>query len=178
MGKQALVKCPYCKEHFDRDTAEYVRVGNRYAHKSCYNNALSQKTLEEKQRTSLMNYIEELFGISYNVPLVLTQIKNYRENLNYTYQQIERCLKYAYEIKGYDIRKAKGIGIVPYVFNDAYNYYYQLWLNSQQRPGEVMLKDYTPEVVKVTIPVPVPKPFTSQKFKFLDEELEEENRGV
>ena len=41
-----------------------------------------------------------------------------------------------------------------------------------------MLKDYTPEVVKVTIPVPVPKPFTSQKFKFLDEELEEENRGV
>ena len=59
MGKQALVKCPYCKEQFDRDKTEYIKVGTRYAHKSCYNNALEQKTLDEKQRASLLDYIEK-----------------------------------------------------------------------------------------------------------------------
>lgn len=167
---KSLVKCPYCKESFDREVVPFVKVGNRYAHVSCYNEAEEKKTLEEKQKASLMRYIEDIFDVSYNVPLVLTQIKNYKEVLHYTYQQIERCLRYAYEVKGYDISKAKGIGIVPYVYKDAYNYYYQMWLSQQKQENGFSLQDYTPEVVKVTITPPVPKPMVSKKFNFLDEE--------
>jgi hypothetical protein len=46
---------------------------------------------------------------------------------NYTYSGIHRSLEYFYEVKGNSLDKANGgIGIVPFVYQDAYNYYYSL----------------------------------------------------
>ena len=74
-----------------------------------------------------------------------------------------------YEIKGGDKSKANGgIGIVPYVYKDAYNYHYNLWL-AQQKNKDVKIELYTPQVKEIVIPRPQRKVKKRQLFTFLDE---------
>ena len=65
----------------------------------------------------------QLFKVDYIDARIRKQIKQYREEYNYTYSGIRKALIYHYEIKGGDKSKANGgIGIVPYVYENAYNY--------------------------------------------------------
>ena len=57
------------------------------------------------------------------------QLKEYKEQYNFTSTGILKTLIYWYEIKGNSTEKANGgIGIIPYVYNDALKYYYTLYL--------------------------------------------------
>ena len=50
------------------------------------------------------------------------------EKYNYTYNGIAQSLHYFYNVKGNDIKKANNaISIVPYVYLDAFNYFYDLY---------------------------------------------------
>ena len=76
---------------------------------------------------------------------------------------------YFYEIKKNDTSKANGgIGIIPYVYNDAFNYYYAIW-EAQQKNTEKVLSDYTIETQEVFIPIPQRKIKKRELFTFLDE---------
>ena len=44
------VKCLFCGEQFDRDSVEFVQVKNRYAHKECFDKALSTLPQKEEKR--------------------------------------------------------------------------------------------------------------------------------
>ena len=91
------------------------------------------------------------------------------EEYNYTYSGIQKALYYHYEIKGGDKSKANGgIGIVPYVYKDAYNYHYNLWL-AQQKNKDVQIELYTPKVKEIVIPRPQSTVKKRQLFTFLDE---------
>ena len=81
---------------------------------------------------------------------------------------------YFYEIKGGDKERAHdSIGIVPYIYQDAYRYYYSLWL-AQQRNEEKDLDDYKPKIIEVKIPIPQRNIEKRKLFSFLDEEVEDE----
>ena len=44
-----------------------------------------------------------------------------------------KALIYFYEVKGNSVEKANGgIGIIPWIYKDAYNYYYDLWMIKQR----------------------------------------------
>ena len=119
------VICQYCKGKFDRDKEPFVQVSDRrYAHKLCAEKNQIQKTQKEKDYDALVNYIENLFGIGYVSAKVAKQIKDFRETYNYTYSGILGTLVYWYEVKGATIDQANGgIGIVPYVYEQAKEYY-------------------------------------------------------
>ena len=103
---------------------------------------------------------------------VKAQIKKFVEDYNYTYSGIMKALQYHYEIKGGDKSKANGgIGIVPYVYQQAYEYHYKLWL-AQQKNKDVEVSQYTPKVVEIVISRPQRKPKKRPRFTFLDEEAE------
>ena len=69
------------------------------------------------------------------------QMKDFVENYHYTYSGMKKALVYFYEIKKNDISKANGgIGIIPYVYRDAYNYYYTLWLANQKNENKVIIQ--------------------------------------
>lgn len=162
------VTCTYCKKPLSKKDPDCVMVGNnKYAHKAC------QELEDKREKTDkelLEEYIKELFQISYIEPRVKAQIKKYVEEFNYTYSGIRKALIYHYEIKGGDKSKAKGgIGIVPYVYQDAYNYHYNLWL-AQQKNKDVEVKLYTPRVKEIVIPRPERKVKKRPLFTFLDEE--------
>ena len=113
----------------------------------------------------------KLLKVDYIDARVRKQIKQYREEYNYTYSGIHKALKYFYEVKGNSTEKANGgIGIVPYVYQNAYNYYLAIW-QAQQKNQDKVLQDYTPKVKEIIIPRPQRKVKKRELFTFLDEEV-------
>ena len=162
------VTCAYCQKPMSKKDEDCVMIGNgKYVHKGCQE--LEEKR-EKTDKEQLEEYIKELFGTTYIDPRVRAQMKKYVEEFNYTYSGIRKALIYHYEIKGGDKSKANGgIGIVPYVYEAAYNYHYQLWL-AQQKNKDVEVELYTPKVKEIVIPRPERKVKKRPLFTFLDEE--------
>lgn len=166
-----IVTCIYCKHKFDRDKYPYVTVSTRrYAHQEC-GLTEDQKQLQTiKDKEELEEYIKKLFKISYVDARIQKQIKQYVEEYNYTYSGIRKALTYFFEIKGNSIEKSNGgIGIVPYVYQNAYNYYLALW-QAQQKNEHKVIVDYVPNVKEIVIPPPKRNVKKRPLFSFLDEE--------
>jgi hypothetical protein len=168
-----IVTCIYCKHKFDRDKFPYIAVSNRrYAHQECSLTEDQKKLKEVKDREELDEYIKQLFKISYVDARIQKQIKQYVDEYNFTYSGIKKALIYFYEIKGNSIQKSNGgIGIVPYVYKNAYNYYLALW-QAQQKNESKVVADYIPNVKEIVIPPPQRKVKKRPLFTFLDEEGE------
>ena len=149
-----------------------AKAVRRYAHQECSLTEEQKKSKEEQDKIDLDNYIMQLFKIDYVDARIRKQIKQYREEYNYTYSGIRKALIYFYEVKGNPIEKANGgIGIVPYVYQNAYNYYLALW-QAQQKNQDKVLTNYVPKVKEVVIPRPQRKVKKRELFTFLDEEVE------
>lgn len=167
MAKQHLVKCKYCNEMFDTNTIPFVKPSsNRYAHAACHEQYLKLLSEEEQDKKQLYDYINKLFNGSYNYAGVNTYIKKFKEEYKYTYSGIYKALVYFYEVKGNSVEKANGsIGIVPYVYKDAFNYYYSIWEAQQKNENKNTI--VIPERI-VTIPNPIRKIKQRKLFSFLD----------
>jgi hypothetical protein len=161
------VICAYCKKPLSKKDSDCVMIGNgKYVHQACQQ---LEEQREKTDREKLEEYIKELFNISYIEPRVKGQIKKFMEEYNYTYSGMQKALYYHYEIKGGDKSKANGgIGIIPYVYKDAYNYHYNLWL-AQQKNKDVEIELYEPKVKEIIIPRPQRKVKKRELFTFLDE---------
>jgi hypothetical protein len=167
------VKCYYCGQTFDRDKEEFVKGSERrYAHKKCSENAEEIQSQEDKDKEALEQYIMKLFNIDYITPMIRKQIKQYIEEYHYTYSGIRKALIYFYEVKRGSLEKAcQRISIVPYVYQNAYRYYYSLW-EAQQRNANKNIQLYIPKVKEIVIPPPTVKVKKRKMFTFLDEEEE------
>lgn len=166
------VTCIYCKKPMSKKDSDCVMVSNgKYAHQACKE---LEDNREKTDKELLEEYIKELFQISYIDPRVKNQIKKFVEEFNYSYSGIRKALIYHYEIKGGDKSKANGgIGIVPYVYDHAYQYYYNLWL-AQEKNKNINVEKYEPKVIEITIPRPQRKIKQRKLFTFLDEETDKQ----
>lgn len=137
-----IVKCVYCGESFDASVEEFEMIGRRYAHKKCFDEAggnspykTKQKkelTKEEQDLKDLKDYVKNLFKENYSSARITKQIKQFKEEYNYTYSGILKTLIYWYDIKMNTLEKSKGgIGIVPYIYQDALQYYYAIYLANE-----------------------------------------------
>lgn len=112
----------------------------------------------------------ELLNEEFISPRVRKQINSYIEMYNFTYSGMRKALVYFYEVQGNDKKKANGgIGIIPYIYRDAFNYYYSLWLANQKNEGKNIV-DYKPVVREVRIPSPQLKPRKRRLFNFFEED--------
>lgn len=166
-----IVTCVYCKKKFDRDKLPFVQVSaKRYAHKECSENEGMRLAKEEADKIALENYIIKLLKIDYINPRIRKQLNTYIEQYGYTYSGMHKALIYFYEIKGNSTDKANGgVGIIPYVYQDAYNYYYALW-EANQANQDKHIETYIPTEEVVRIPVPQRRLKKRKLFSFLDEE--------
>ena len=173
-----LVKCFYCGETFDTNTVPFVMVNSRrYAHKSCQDDKLASETKQEKDKRILEEYIKELFHCTSVPPRVTKQIQTLVHDIehNYTYSGIYKTLKYFFEVRGNSIEKANGgIGIVPYVYNEAYAYWRALW-EAQQKNEDIKIEEFILPTKEIHILPPKRQPLKHKRklFTFLDEEGEE-----
>lgn len=169
-----VVKCSICGQPFDANGEEFVKTckGRRYAHLKCSQDREANISQEEKDKKELEEYIINLLKIDYIDARIGKQIKQYKEEYNFTYSGMRKALIYFYEIKGHSIEKANGgIGIIPYIYRDSYNYYFSLW-EAQQRNETKILKEYIPEVEEVVIPIPRVTSYNKKFFTFLEEDEE------
>lgn len=166
--------CTVCNQRFDRDKVQAVKSGaRRYAHQTCLpSGEIVPLPQVDEELTKLINYIQQLLGKDYNAARVKKQIKDFQEEYGYSYSGMLKSLIYFYEVKGNSKDKANGgIGIVPFIYNDAYNYYLNLFLANQQNINKDV-KSFTSKVKEITIKVPtvdLPK----KLFNF-DDEVEDE----
>lgn len=151
------VKCPKCGETFDRDIIQAVRInGRRYGHAKCYqdnNNfvPLVEKKISEEQK--IKNYAKSILKEQYVAARVNKQIKDFLAE-GYTASGILKTLIYWYEIKHNDISKAMGgIGIVPYVYKQALDYYYNLYL-AEMANIDKDIDEYRPKEIFISIDLP------------------------
>lgn len=166
-----FVCCTECKQRFDRDKEEFVAVSTRrYAHKLCYEKSLKEKSEEERDKENLDNYIMKMFNEPYVNARIKKQIKDFINDYHYTYSGIQKSLIYFFEIKGNSIEKANGgIGIVPFIYKEAYNYFFALW-QAQQSNKDKDLNLYKPQVQEIKIKPPERKIPPVRLFNLDDEE--------
>jgi hypothetical protein len=159
------VKCLYCSEQIDRANEPFLTTASkRYAHQKC----ASEQENEKQLRENLNNFLYELFDGNVNYGIIGQQIKNFRSQYKYTTSGIAGTLYYCYKIKGMDISKAEGIGIVPFYYKEAKNYFLRLERGQENAVGNL-------EIVKKTIHIKPPKadPFNKMQEISLDK-LEKE----
>ena len=166
-----IVTCPFCKEKFNRDKVDFVQISaRRYAHPKCYQESEKNKTQEEKDRENLEAYILKLFNEPYLNARIKKQIKDFQIEYNYTYSGMLKTLIYWYEIKGNSIEKANGgIGIIPYVYKDAFNYYYSIW-EANQKNQDKDVQEFVSKEKVIKIEPPKRNLRKRKLFAFLDEE--------
>ena len=170
--------CTVCNERFDCDKVQAVKVSaRRYAHLRCKPDGekvpLPNEVVDEDLQ-KLEEYIKKLLNEDYVNARVRKQIKDFREEYGYSYSGMLKSLVYFYEVKGNSKEKANGgIGIIPYIYKDAYNYYFELF-TAQNKNQSKDIVEFTSKIKEITIKVP--SVYIPPKRLFnLDDKEENEN---
>ena len=123
MATLKKVKCLYCGKLIDRENEQFIKVKNRYAHFSCYESKYKEEQKEKEERKKLTDLIKELYAPDKpNWDLITAQIKKYKGE-GMTYMGMYYTLTFFFVIEKNDIRKGKGVGIIPYKYETARKYY-------------------------------------------------------
>ena len=160
--------CFWCHESIypnQDDVIEMPQLKDRYVHKRC--NEIHP--IDDKEKLSL--YIIKLYNLKddYVLPKYMLQLSNFEKQYNFTYSGMLKALKYWYEVKKNPVNNTYGMGIIPHIYKQAYDYYYNLWLADEQNKKK-NLNEYVPKDIVIQITPPqrdVPK---RKLFTFLDEE--------
>lgn len=175
-----IVKCLYCGKPFDaqpegKDTIWYKPNAHRYAHVVCGQKKAETQSQEEKDKDELYQVCKRIFGKNLNYQMTKRLTAKYIKEYNYSYSGIARTLIYFYEIKKNPADKGNGsIGIVPYIYNEAYNYYLTLF-NAQKVNNNV---EYKANVKEITIHAPKYKKKLPKLFDLDFEESKNEQEDL
>lgn len=172
------VTCVKCGQRFDREKYPAVLVSpRRYAHALCAGTLSPEEAKKERERKELEEYIIKLFELEHMDGRITLQIQKYmQDHPEYTYSGIKKTLEYFYEVKGNSTKVAKAngntIGIVPWEYTKAKQYYYNQWLLSQKN-SDKDIQEYVPKIREITIQPPKREPKKRRVFTFLDEEVQD-----
>lgn len=170
-AKKPQVKCPGCGLRFYREDEPHVHIKNRYWHTECFNQEKKEMSQSEQSIKDLENYICELFNTDHVSPRIRKQIATMISQYNFTHSGILGSLKYWFEVKDGSIEKSNGgIGIVPYIYEDASKYYVSIFLAHQANKG---VKSIDTEEIVVRIPSPKRN---VKRLKLIDLDYLEEGR--
>ena len=62
MAKQPKVKCLYCGELMDREVEQFIKIKNRYAHFSCYEEKFKDEQKNKEEYRKLTDLIKDLYS--------------------------------------------------------------------------------------------------------------------
>ena len=168
------VICSVCGKRFDRDTEQAVKTGaRRYAHYACKPDGelVPLVMKEDEDLTKLKAYISQLFGQNANWALINKQIKKFKEENGYSYSGMLKSLVYFFDVKNNPKDKANNsIGIIPYIYKDAYNYYYNLFMAQELMQQQ---KNIITQIKEILIKPPKKKGTKRKSFSLGVEEDEE-----
>ena len=170
------VKCPYCEKRFSANDKDenvlWVKVGRRYAHIECYNRGSEEQRQEEAGYDELWQYVKKL-DKDVNYQIFKRQFEKIKkEHPTYTSSGMKKALQWFYEVEKKPVLNGS-LGIIPYVYDSAYKYYYNLFL-IQKRNENIEMRTPVREIQIQSPRMYRPEP---QLWNFDDEEddnIEEE----
>ncbi len=134
-----MVKCLFCGKIFDaqedgKDVIWYKPRNNRYAHIECGKRKEAEKTQDEKDYERLYYYVKEQQKNNFDYIKFKKIVEAWHKDYNFTYNGMYYSLIYFYEVKKNSKQKFidGSIGIIPFVYKDAENYYYNIYIASQR----------------------------------------------
>ena len=118
--------CAYCgKEIFYNEPLK--KSSGKVYHHQCYLKFCDEKFENTQQATSskqkLFDYICKLFKITEITPMLNAQVIKMTKESGLTYNGIYLSLVYFFQIKGNKPTLETGIGIVPYIYNEAKEFF-------------------------------------------------------
>lgn len=113
------VICQYCRNKFDRESELYEHTSKGYFHKTCYDTMLDERA----KRADILDVLDDITGGKVNYALVQKQLKELIGTGKYTESGLLGTLYYAINIKHIKFNPKAGIGILPYLYQDARRYY-------------------------------------------------------
>lgn len=120
---KTTVKCPICGKENNKEYT--IKIGNRYYCAEC------SKIKEEKMENfnkedwdQLFNYVCKLYHINKPTGAMFKQLKDFRaEPYNFKDKGMYLTLKYVYETLGIPILTGAGLGIIPYYYDKAKDFF-------------------------------------------------------
>ena len=118
-----LIKCyGYCNKTYPKELL--IKVGSQNHCVPC----AERKEKDQKDREVLYKTIQKIFNIPYPSGHILRQIKQFKEDRNYTYEGMTKTL--CYFVKVQNNNKAPfsngGLSFLPYHYDKAIKYYNDL----------------------------------------------------
>ena len=170
------VKCLFCKQIFDAQpdgegTIWYKPRTNRYAHIACGEQNEKAKTQEEKDFDELYRYVKNEQKDNFNFVQFKKITDAWIKDYGYTYSGMLKSLLYFYEVKGNPKHKLRegSIGIIPFCYQQAYTYYYNIFLASQVA-GTGNYNAHRSRIIEIDPPAAHPK-----LRKLFDIEMEDDD---
>lgn len=113
-----LPACPDCGIDIV-DKKQSKKISNRWVCFPC----LEKREQVANERQELYDLVAKLFFIKHPTGMMMKQIKDFREDLEYTYKGMTLSLIYWTETLNNTMSNAKGVGIIPYIYEDAKKFY-------------------------------------------------------
>ena len=157
-----LPTCPYCGKEIQKNEP-LKKFKNKSYHLSCYQKYCDEvykntsTTDKNEAQQELYDYICRLFNIKELTPYLNNQLQKIFKENNFTYNGVLYSLKYWYETKENPIDVKYGIGIVPFIYEEAKQFYIKksiLW----EKNANIEIKNEQ-KTVKVPSKRPRKKPF-------------------
>ena len=153
--------CPRCNQIIEVKENFKVYKNKKY-HIKCYKELVDELYNKSKNdqdsKQELYEYICKLFNLKEITPLIKIQLDKYYTEYEFTYDGMLYTLQYFYGIMENDINKCEGIGIIPYVYQEAKEFY--------------LLKDHLQKIDMIGNPVENKiikiKPIQYQSTKLID----------
>lgn len=113
-----LPSCPDCGvDIVDKDKAK--KISGRWVCEDCQ----AARVQEQEDRQELYNLVAKLFFMKHPTGMMMKQIKDFKQDLEYTYKGMTLSLIYWTETLGNSMANARGVGIIPYIYEDAKQFY-------------------------------------------------------
>lgn len=139
MATLPLYKCYECKirdidPNILKEGEDYIKRGTHYYHKECYdlreerkkNPNINMKLDDDFWKDAAYDYLKKVLKIEVKT-LFFKQWYDYlnQKGADYTAKGLYFAILYFYEIKKGDKNKSNGgIGIIPYIYDEAIKYWY------------------------------------------------------
>lgn len=157
--------CEFCHKGIPMGQ-EVVLPGDRFAHVDCYSKDNSHG---KSDYDKLFEYIMTLYNESFVDPAKQKSIKNMIDNYGFTYSGIHGTLAYIYEVRKMKPQESNYLGIVPYYYTKAKEYYEEL-KRVQEINAAKDIENYKPKEIVVKRKERERIDFGKKKFSILDEE--------
>lgn len=95
----------------------------QYKSKNYCNDCYKKKKIDDEGRHTLHEVISKVYEIPYPTGQMLRQMKTFREERNYSYENQAKALLYGKFILKKVMKSSYGLGLIPYIIDDAVRYY-------------------------------------------------------